>query len=104
LSVDGLHYVPYKENGEVTMTPDELIEKWLEPDPNRPRPGDYRVKEYGTHVWALIGLLSGNDWDVEETARDYEMPVEAVEAAVAFYHKYPAAINVRIEDHRWDVA
>ena len=40
--------------------------------------------------WCAIGK------DVEVVARDYELPREAVEAALAYYEVHKAAIDARI--------
>jgi hypothetical protein len=79
------------------MTPDELIAKWLEPDPSKPGLAEYRVMNYYTHVWALIGHLHGVKWDIKRTADDYEMPVEAVEAAIEFHKRHAVLIEARID-------
>lgn len=78
------------------MTSDELIAKYLEEDSDRGGPMEMRVKEYYIHVWALVGYLRSVDWDVRRTANDYELPVEAVEAANEFYKRHIAAIEARI--------
>jgi hypothetical protein len=37
-----------------------LIAEYLEPNPNRPGPADWRVKGRGVSVWALIGYVGFN--------------------------------------------
>lgn len=81
------------------MTPDELIAKYLEPDPAKPWLAEYRVKNHGTHVWALIGHLNSVDWDIEETAGDYYLTKEQVEAAIAFYKRHTAHIKARLAEN-----
>jgi uncharacterized protein (DUF433 family) len=76
---------------------DALIEQYIEEDPYRPGPADARLKEYGTAVWALISYLDralgGN---VEQAAADYEVPVAAVQAALAYYRRHRKPIDARI--------
>lgn len=79
------------------MTPDELIAKYLEEDPDRGGPMEMRVKEHYIHVWALIGYLHSVDWDIRETAKDYELPEEAVKAVIEFYKRHTAVIEARID-------
>jgi uncharacterized protein (DUF433 family) len=79
------------------MTPDELIEEYLEEDPDRPGLADVRVKNRGVHVWALIGFLQGNRWDVQYTAGAYRLSKDVVEAAIAFYQRYEDIIDSRID-------
>ena len=70
--------------------PDELIEQYIEENPQRPGPADARLKESGTAVWALLSYLQlavGNK--IEQAAADYGVPPEAVEAALAYYRQSP---------------
>lgn len=70
--------------------PDELIEQYIEENPQRPGLADARLKESGTAVWALLSYLQlavGNK--IEQAAADYGVPAEAVEAALAYYHQSP---------------
>jgi uncharacterized protein (DUF433 family) len=76
---------------------DALIEQYIEEDPYRPGPADAQLKEYGTAVWALISYLDralgGN---VEQAAADYEVPLAAVEAALAYYRRHRELVDARI--------
>jgi uncharacterized protein (DUF433 family) len=51
---------------------------------------------YGVSVWALIGYLRGAHASVEQVAHDYDLPVEAVEAANAYYRRHKRLIDSRI--------
>jgi hypothetical protein len=73
------------------------FEKWIEPDPWRPGAFDVRVREYGVHVWALIGHAKATGRSAADVAGDYEIPVEAAEAAFAYYEQHQAIIDARIE-------
>lgn len=73
-----------------------LIDAWIESDPYRPGEADVRLREYGVHVWALIGHLLGMNGDVDQVARDYVIPVDAVRAARAFYARHTTIIDARI--------
>ena len=70
--------------------PDEqqLIARYVDPDWER-YGGRHkaRLREHGVSVWALIGQLRVRNDDVDLVARDYELPREAVEAALAYYRR-----------------
>uniref|UniRef100_A0A7C3APJ3 DUF433 domain-containing protein n=1 Tax=Thermorudis sp. TaxID=1969470 RepID=A0A7C3APJ3_9BACT len=76
--------------------PDSTIERWIEPDPYRPGAQDARVREYGVAVWALIGHLQAVGGNLQRVAADYELPLEAVQAAVAYYQHHREVISARI--------
>lgn len=67
-----------------------------EPDPIRPGFGEYRLKDRGVPIWAIIGSLTEDADNVEEVAEAYGLPREAVEAALAFYRRHHAAIDARL--------
>lgn len=97
-----------------------LIRAWIQPDPHRPGTADARIEPYGVSVWAVIGyLLATAQFKVtgtatpekrpplreleeilpnliESVALDYEIPIEAVAAALAYFRRYPRAILARI--------
>ncbi len=75
----------------------ELIARYIEENPLRPGPADARLKDYGTAVWALVSYLDrAVHGDIEQAAMDYDVPVEAVQAALAYYHRHKAPIDARI--------
>jgi uncharacterized protein (DUF433 family) len=69
---------------------------YLEPNPNRPGPADVWLKDYGVSVWALVGYWQAAEHDVERVAADYEIPREAVEAALAYYERNREIIDARL--------
>ena len=74
----------------------DLIDRWIEDDPHRPGSDEARLRQYGVHVWALIGYLKAMDGDVAAVAADYDVPKEAVEAAIAYYQQHTCAIDARL--------
>jgi uncharacterized protein (DUF433 family) len=79
----------------VTGARRDLIERYIEPDPHRP--DDARLREHGVSVWTLVGYwrdVAGED--VERVAEDYEVPVDAVRAALAFYENNRTLIDARL--------
>jgi uncharacterized protein (DUF433 family) len=83
--------------GQMPNETDRRIEQYIEQDPHRPGRYNARLRTSGVHVWALVGHLQVINWDVEQAARDYDLPREAVEAALAYYHQHKAIIDARIE-------
>lgn len=79
------------------MTDDELITRYIGANPNRPGPEHARLEKYGVPVWAIISYLDqAANGDVARVASDYDVPVEAVEAARVYYRRHAAAIDARI--------
>jgi uncharacterized protein (DUF433 family) len=76
---------------------DALIVRYVEENPRRPGPADARLKDWGIELWALLSYLdravAGN---VAQAAADYEIPVEAVEAARAYYRRHRQPLDARI--------
>lgn len=77
-------------------TTDMVVTTYIEPHPQKRDPAEARLVHSGTPVWSLIGYLIGVDWDRERTARDYDLPLAAVDAAIAYYHLHEADLNPRI--------
>jgi uncharacterized protein (DUF433 family) len=73
-----------------------LIRKWIEPNPVRPGGENARLREYGVPVWALIGHARATGRDAAAVAGDYDVPQEAVEAALAYYEQHRSQIDTRI--------
>jgi hypothetical protein len=81
----------------VSKKMDALIRRYIAENPNRPGPADARFSESGTALWAFIEYLnSAVAGDLEQAARDYELPREAAEAALAYYQQHQSLIDARI--------
>jgi uncharacterized protein (DUF433 family) len=78
------------------VTDQELIEKYIVSDPHRPGISEARVAVYLVPVWALIGYLEAAQGDVAQVAHDYRLPIEYVEAALAYYRRYKDFIDDRL--------
>jgi len=72
-----------------------LIEQYIEQNPHRPGLDEARLIGYGVAIWALVGYLSGAQGDILRVADDYDIPVEAVEAAIAYYNAHQTLIDAR---------
>ncbi len=75
---------------------DTLVAAYIEQDPNHPGKDEARLKTYGVSVWAIIGKWKAANGDLAEVAAEYDVPTEAVEAAVAYYERYKASIDNRL--------
>src|SRR5713226_8028601 len=88
--------LPRAGDGESLMDEDALIAQYVEENPRRPGPLHARLKESGVEIWALISYLhKAMQGDRAATARDYDIPLEAVEAADAYYRRNQALIDAR---------
>ena len=75
---------------------DELIARYVEEDPRRPGPSNARIVDWWIPVWAIVGYLQAMPGEVQEVADGYEIPLDAVLAAIAFYQRHQDAIEARI--------
>jgi uncharacterized protein (DUF433 family) len=78
------------------MTDDELIDRYIVPDPRYAGPGDVRLRDSGIHVWAVIGQLAALNRDEVAVARDYGIPIVEVQAARGYYLQNRGAIESRL--------
>jgi hypothetical protein len=62
---------------------DDLIAREIEEDVYSPGPADVRLRRSGVHVWAIVGhYLNAVNRDKEAVARDYELSLDEIEAAL----------------------
>ncbi|MGI8913925.1 MAG: hypothetical protein ACR2JY_09150 [Chloroflexota bacterium] len=78
------------------MSEDELIRRHIEQDPWHPGPDGARLILVGVHVWAIVGYLDAFKGDVAAVARNYDVPQEAILAALAYYRQNKCVIDARI--------
>jgi uncharacterized protein (DUF433 family) len=57
--------------------------------------GDAWIDTFGIAVWALIGSLEAAHTDAQQVARDYDIPLDAVEAARVYYLLNKPLIDAR---------
>ncbi|HET8632404.1 MAG TPA: hypothetical protein VFL91_33680 [Thermomicrobiales bacterium] len=74
----------------------QLIAPWIEPDLHSDDPAEVRLAGSLVPVWAIIGYLPAVSQDLAQAAADYVVPVEAVEAAVAYYARRRCLIDARL--------
>ena len=82
-----------------TESKQALIKRYIGPDLLKGGKGNARLKDYGVHVWALIGHMPPTATSAAQVAEDYSLPVEAVEAAYAFYEQNRCAIDARLAEN-----
>lgn len=81
------------------MNEDQLIQHYIQLDPYL-GPAEARLRYSGQHVWAIIGdYLFDAGQDPNVVARDYDIPVDAVRAALAYYRRNQAAIDFRMAEN-----
>ena len=97
-SVNGLSRLPDEQRA------DALIAQYIEPHPANPGIAEYRlkIKENGYPVWALIGDLKPDGENIGQISRDYEISLEAIQAARAYYARHRAEIDARIAANSGD--
>jgi uncharacterized protein (DUF433 family) len=79
---------------------EELIARWIQENPNKPGIANAGILGSRLGVWVLIEQLQLDDWNLADVAESYELPTEAVEAAVAYYERHQAEIDARIVRNR----
>lgn len=78
-----------------------LVKKYIERHPHKPGRAEVVIVGTGIPVWALVGYWKGVG-DVKKVAADYELPLEAIEAALEYYHQNEAVIDNRLEENQVD--
>lgn len=74
---------------------DELIARWIDPDPIHRTPDKVRIADHTVSVTALITRVRGVE-AIDDIAQAYQLPPEAVHAAVAFYRRHKGVIDARM--------
>ncbi len=72
---------------------DELIKRYLEPDPHATSPAKWRVKEYGVPVWVLVANVLPDWSNAAQVASDYQIPVESLNAVRVYYRRNKEIID-----------
>src|SRR5512134_2538078 len=86
----------------VESTEERLIAKYIEPHPWKGGADEVLLKPYGQSIWAIIDHLLGSDGDLADVAQAYDIPVEAVQAARAYYPRHKEVIDNRIRANNED--
>jgi uncharacterized protein (DUF433 family) len=71
------------------------IDDHVEFDPREPAYGDARLRVSKIPVWAIVGYIHAVT-DPAQVAKDYDIDIDEVRAAQAFYRKYDREIDERL--------
>jgi uncharacterized protein (DUF433 family) len=77
-----------------------LLKRYIHLDPAESGVDQARVAPADVPVWVIVAQVEGAGGDVAQVAEDYELPREAVEAALIFYRRNRAAIDARRTENR----
>lgn len=80
----------------------EATERTFQPielDSIHPGSAGARLAGYGVSVWALIGHFRLIGYDKVGLAKDFDLPPEAVDAALAYYDEHRDDIDARLRLH-----
>jgi uncharacterized protein (DUF433 family) len=77
----------------------DLIAKYIAPNPHKAGIYNAIIEPYGVSVWVIIARFEAvNGGNIDEAAAEYDLPHEAVEAALAYYERHGPAIDAKIEE------
>ena len=72
-----------------------LIRRYVQENPRQPGFADARLAQSGVAVWALVAYQRAVG-SLDVVAHDYDLPVQEVEAAFAYYQRHQPTIDARI--------
>lgn len=77
------------------LSDDELIERYIQPDPNTGSPARARLPEdeNGVPVWILVAILEDDASNATQVAHDYRISLEALDAVRAYYRRNKEVID-----------
>jgi len=78
------------------MTNDELVEKWIESNPHKQRKEEAVIRDTLIPVWSLVGYSEAYHGDLARVAAGFDIPLEAVDAAMAYYAAHKCIIDSRV--------
>jgi uncharacterized protein (DUF433 family) len=82
------------------MVVTDLITRHIQENPHKPGPGDAILRDFGVSVWILVEDYLASGSDADWVAEAWDIPREAVEAALAYYAEHTTAVDARIEAQR----
>ncbi len=75
----------------------ELIACYIELAPRNRSRAEARLVGSGVPVWAIVGQYQATGRDAAYVAESYQVPLAAVQAALAYYRQNMAVIEDRLE-------
>jgi uncharacterized protein (DUF433 family) len=79
---------------------DAAIARWIEIPASSAEPGQALLLPRRVPVWAIVGQLKLEYWKPEVVAGEYELPVEAVQAAAAYYRRHQSVFDEAVAANR----
>lgn len=76
-----------------------LIDHWIEFHPRKPGPAEARLKVSAIPVWSIVGDVGLAHGDLAELAAAFDVPTDAVEAALAYYEEHRGQLDARIAEN-----
>lgn len=74
----------------------DLVTRFIEEDWQHPGAAGARLRDSAIAVWVLVAQLPSVNGNVSQLASDYQIPVEAVEAALIYYRRHKQLIDAQI--------
>jgi uncharacterized protein (DUF433 family) len=74
------------------------IYQWLEPKPYKKFTKQLGIKGRNMTVWNLVADVVVSGLTPEEVARDYRLPVEAVQEALEYYYANQEWIDAEVDE------
>ena len=80
------------------LSDDELIERYFDADWDSDgwSRAEARLRDYGVSVAGLIINRRVNGYSLDELAESFDLPREAVDAAMAYYRKNKKYVDARV--------
>lgn len=72
--------------------------KWLEPKPYKKYTKQLGIKGRNMIVWNLVASIVVSDVPLEEMARRFRLPLEAVQEALDYYYANQEWIDAEVEE------
>jgi uncharacterized protein (DUF433 family) len=72
--------------------------QWLEPKPSKKFTRQWGIKGRNMTVWNLVAAIVVRDVPPEEMARRFDLPLDAVQEALAYYYANKEWIDAEVEE------
>jgi uncharacterized protein (DUF433 family) len=76
----------------------ETTYKWLEPKPYKKHTKQLGIKGRNMIVWNLVAEIVVSEHTPEEVAKDYRLPLEAVQEALDYYYANKEWIDAEVDE------
>jgi uncharacterized protein (DUF433 family) len=86
------------------VTEEELISRYIEPNPHKSTLAEAWLVGSAIPVWAIIGSVPGIGDDPSALAGAFGVSVDEIRAALAFYARHRSLIDARLAENEPVVA